>query len=351
MASPTRLTASTSVNSATEAPARFHQMIGVRESSLRAWSIIWPQLPSRPMPSQDRIASDSTSAENVSTKVMTIRWAMLGRMWRRMMRPSRHAERARRRHVVELAQLQRLAARDAAEVHPAGDAERHAHLQRALAQRHDQRDQQQQGRHRRQHRHDEEHGVVDAAAEVAGRHAEQQRDRDHDQAGQAADQQRDAHALQRAIDHVAAEDVGAEQVRARMRSGCAAVELDARERRRVARLVEVSGGKMRSMTVRGLSEVSAIASLAPPTQAIESSSADEQVDGDHHERQPPPAPQLDGVSRQKRSRAARRAPAHTAPPISSTTTMLETQCTARLLTVSSRALCPGSSHPHDAGAS
>src|SRR6185295_6942593 len=44
------LTASTSANSPSEAPVKFHQMIGVRESSLRAWSIIWPQLPSSPMP-------------------------------------------------------------------------------------------------------------------------------------------------------------------------------------------------------------------------------------------------------------------------------------------------------------
>ena len=36
MASAIRLTASTSANSSTEAPARFHQMMGVRESSLRA---------------------------------------------------------------------------------------------------------------------------------------------------------------------------------------------------------------------------------------------------------------------------------------------------------------------------
>ena len=50
MASAITLTASTSVKSAIEAPARFHQMMGVRDSSLRAWSIIWPQLPSSPMP-------------------------------------------------------------------------------------------------------------------------------------------------------------------------------------------------------------------------------------------------------------------------------------------------------------
>ena len=50
MASAITLTASTSVKRAMEAPARFHQMTGVRDSSLRAWSIIWPQLPSSPMP-------------------------------------------------------------------------------------------------------------------------------------------------------------------------------------------------------------------------------------------------------------------------------------------------------------
>ena len=53
-----------------------------------------------------------------------------------------YAERARRRHVLGLAQLQRLAAGDAAEVDPAGHAQRHAHLQGALAQHHDERDQQ-----------------------------------------------------------------------------------------------------------------------------------------------------------------------------------------------------------------
>ena len=50
MASAMTLTASTSVKRAMEAPARFHQMIGVRDSSLRAWSIICPSLPSSPMP-------------------------------------------------------------------------------------------------------------------------------------------------------------------------------------------------------------------------------------------------------------------------------------------------------------
>ena len=44
----------------------------------------------------------------------------------------------------------------------------------------------------------------------------------------AADQQRDAHALQRAIDHVAAEEVGAQQMRARMAQRLSAIEADAR---------------------------------------------------------------------------------------------------------------------------
>ena len=155
-----------------------------------------------------------------------------------MMLDVRDAERARRRHEVGLAQLEGLAARDAAEVHPAGHAERHAHLHGALAQHHDERDQQQQARHRGQHRHGEEHGVVDAAAEVAGRHAEQQRDGNDHQAGQPADQQGDARALERAVDDVAAEQVGAQQVRAGMGQRLAAVEGHACQRRRVARLLE-----------------------------------------------------------------------------------------------------------------
>src|SRR5262249_44481787 len=50
MASAIVFTERTRVKSSTAAAARFHQMTGVRESSLRAWSIIWPQLPSMPTP-------------------------------------------------------------------------------------------------------------------------------------------------------------------------------------------------------------------------------------------------------------------------------------------------------------
>ena len=57
-------------------------------SSSRAWSIICPQEPSIPMPSQARIASESTSPEKSSTKVITTRCIRFGRMWRQMMRNS-----------------------------------------------------------------------------------------------------------------------------------------------------------------------------------------------------------------------------------------------------------------------
>src|SRR5262249_30726942 len=50
MASAMVLTARTRANNIADAAVMFHQMMGVRESSLRAWSIICPQLPSMPMP-------------------------------------------------------------------------------------------------------------------------------------------------------------------------------------------------------------------------------------------------------------------------------------------------------------
>ena len=59
---------------------------------------------------------------------MTTRWLRFGSTWRQTMRGRAGAERAARLHVVELAELERLAARHAAEAHPAGDAERDAHL-------------------------------------------------------------------------------------------------------------------------------------------------------------------------------------------------------------------------------
>ena len=206
------------------------------------------------------------------------------------------AERARRLDVVELAQLEGLAAHDPAEAHPAGDAHRDAHLHRTAPHRHDQRDQQQQVGNRHQDRHHEEGGVVDAAPEVAGAHADEQRERDHDQAGEAADQQRDARSVERQVQHVASQDVGSEQVPAGMLERVAAVELDGGERRGVALLVEVEregaiderAGAVLRQHVAARSGVAA----AHPRHGIEQ--RDRQVDR-HHEQRDRPAPrELDG---------------------------------------------------------
>ncbi len=193
------------------------------------------------------------------------------------------------------------------------------------AQHHDQRDQQQQARHRGQHRHDEEHGVVDAPAEVAGRHAEQQRDGDDDQARQAADQQGHAHALERAIDHVAAEDVGAEQMRAGIAQRLAAVEADARERRGVARLLEGLGledavddgpraGRPRDCRRRG---------PADPGDRIQQ--RDEHEDGEHRDGDRAGAATARWRSRARSGCAQAAAPARSPPATRRTTTPLETR--------------------------
>ena len=112
--------------------------------------------------------------------------------------------------------LQRLAARDPAEAHPPGDAERDAHLHRTDAEHHDERRQQQDAGDRRERGHDEEHGAIHDAAEVPRGDAEEQRHRDDDERREPADQQRHARALERHAQHVAPEDVRAEQVAARI---------------------------------------------------------------------------------------------------------------------------------------
>src|SRR5262249_4759581 len=56
-ASPITFTTRISTNSALDAAARFHQMAGSRDSSSRAWSIIWPQLPSTPSPRYESTVS------------------------------------------------------------------------------------------------------------------------------------------------------------------------------------------------------------------------------------------------------------------------------------------------------
>ena len=127
------------------------------------------------------------------------------------------------------------------------------------------------------------HRVVDAAAEVAGAHAEEQREGDDDQAREAADQQGDAHALEGLQQDVAAEQIGAEQVAAGEAQRRAAVELDRGERGGVAASRGSRAGTTRSMTLRGWycatrSPCGAAAGAADPGDRVER--ADQQVGGD-----------------------------------------------------------------------
>src|SRR6185436_1624512 len=135
--------------------------------------------------------------------------------------------------------------------------------------------------------------VVDALSEVASRDAEQQGKRNDNQAGEHADQQGDAYALEGAVDHVAAQDVGAEQMRARMAQRLAAVERDPRERRRVAGLLEGIRLEDAVDDASRLVRRDALAPAADPGDRIEQ--RDEEEDGDHDDGGAPPPPQPDGA--------------------------------------------------------
>jgi hypothetical protein len=80
---------------------------------------------------------------------------------------------------------------------------------------------------------------VDITKKATSSIRRQQRQWDHDQAGEAAHQQRHPGAVQREVQHVAAQDVGPEQVASGAIQRRPAVELDRRERRGIALLVEV----------------------------------------------------------------------------------------------------------------
>jgi hypothetical protein len=118
------------------------------------------------------------------------------------------------------------------------DAERNADLHCAATEHHDQSNQQQQTRDRGERRDQEEHDVVNPAAEVARRNSEEESERDHDQARERPDQERDARPLQREVENVAAEHIGAEQVASGMGERRAAIELSIREGRRITLLAQ-----------------------------------------------------------------------------------------------------------------
>src|SRR5690606_20257603 len=80
---------STSASKNTKAPSRFHQIIGSRDISRRAESIMVPNdgvLGSTPIPRYDSTASYSTSPENSSTSVISTICITLGSKCLRMIR-------------------------------------------------------------------------------------------------------------------------------------------------------------------------------------------------------------------------------------------------------------------------
>ncbi len=116
----------------TNAVARFHHTIGSRAISERARFSIVPKLDiegSTPTPTYDSTASYSTICENSSTSVMITMCMTFGMMCRDHDLPGAGAERLRRLHVVELAQLQRLAAHETAHRRELGDADDQAQEQ------------------------------------------------------------------------------------------------------------------------------------------------------------------------------------------------------------------------------
>ena len=174
---------------------------------------------------------------------------------------------------------------------------------RALAQHHDERDQQQQARHRGQHRHQRR-----TRRRRCGGRSSRPITPNSSAIGMTtrlvkrADQQRHAHALQRAVDHVAAENVGAEQVRARIAQRLAAVEGHAGQRRRVARFLE--GLRLEDAVDDGArlegGHVVAVARAADPGDGIQQRDEHEQADHDDAQRAAAARARV-ALSRQKRS--------------------------------------------------
>ena len=125
----------------------------------------------------------------------------------------RGAGRLRGRDVVERAHLLRRGSHDHGEAVPFQEPEHQDHdPQRAADNGHD-GERHQNERHREPHRDDEGHRHVDAAAEIAGGEAQTRADQPRDQHHGDADQERDAGAVDHAREVVAAEIVGAEDMR------------------------------------------------------------------------------------------------------------------------------------------
>src|SRR5215468_7882044 len=142
------------------------------------------------------MVSDSTSPVNDRAKVMMTRWAMLGRMWRRMMVPSR-TPRARAAATKSASRSLNVSPRAMRQkcTQPVTPSATHtctvplpSAMIRAISSK---------------------RLGTDALAEEAGGYPEHQGNGNDDEAGQATDQQGDPRPLERAVDDVAPEDVGA----------------------------------------------------------------------------------------------------------------------------------------------
>ena len=140
-----------------------------------------------------------------------------GSTWRQSTRDQLDAAGVRRLDVHALADAQHLGAHDPGAGGDVGQPDGEADVERAEAEDGDQRQRQQQAGDGQQHVDDAHQRVVEPAADEAGDEADGRPDDDTDGDGEQRGAQRQPGAVHGAREQVAAELVGAEQVRPRRR--------------------------------------------------------------------------------------------------------------------------------------
>ncbi len=188
---------------------------------------IWPHegAVGSPSPMNASVVSVNTAVANVNTDWATMRFTTLGRMWRRMIRPEPDPmTRARSTNIRSLSDstwLRMTRAVVAQLVRPMTiddhDQRRADPEQLGLGPDDVEHDRGQDQRQHDRRQHEEEVGqahqqVVDGAACEPGHDTDQRADDDRDQRGHEADRHRDPRPVDRHVQHVAAELVGAEPV-------------------------------------------------------------------------------------------------------------------------------------------
>ena len=128
--------------------------------------------------------------------------------------PPRRAQRARRTHVVTRGDREHLAAHEPRERGRVHDAERDEHTGESGAEHGAERQREHEGRERQERVHGAHHESVHATARVSGEQTEHAAGRRGERDGDDPGKQRDARAPDDAGEHVAADVVGAEHVRA-----------------------------------------------------------------------------------------------------------------------------------------